>query len=165
MSTTMKRRTIRLGAAALAWLLPAHAALAGAASPVLQKAFSASEMTVGSSVTLTFTLTNPNPSTDLTGVSFTDPLPSGLIVANPDSLNGYCDPGVITLDVHAIHLTGATVFANSSCIFSVDVYAVESGEQVNVTDPVTANESAPGNSATATIATDVIFKDGFDEGF
>lgn len=164
MSSLLKGRAFRSTAFALVCLVPAHAAFAGATAPVLDKAFSASDMTMDSSVTLTFTISNPNAATDLTGVSFTDPLPPGLIVANPDSLNGFCDPGTITLAVHSIQLTGATLFAGSSCVFSVDVYAVESGEQVNVTDPVTANESGAGNRATATIATDVIFKDNF-EGF
>ena len=162
MSITPKLRLIRAAASALAVLLPLPAAFAGASPPILAKTFSASEMAVDSSVTLTFTIANPNAATDLTGVGFTDPLPSGLIVANPDSLNRFCDPGTITLSAHSIQLTGATVFANASCVFAVDVYAVESGVQVNVTDPVTSNEGGTGNSATATIVTDVIFKDGFE---
>src|SRR5437016_14170696 len=64
--------------------------------PTIAKAFGAASIPVNGSTTLTFTITNPNPATDLTNVSFDDMLPSGLIIANPDSLTtdqvlGDCD--------------------------------------------------------------------------
>ena len=148
---------------ALSCALPVSAAVAiVVAPPSITKSFGATDMAENTSVTLTFTITNPNGATDLTGVWFNDLLPSGLIVANPDSLNGFCDPGVITLSVTSIQLVGATILAGSSCTFSVDVYAIASGVQINVTDPVTSNEAGTGNSATATVSMDVVFRDGFE---
>src|SRR4051794_29497175 len=82
--------------------------------PTIAKAFSAATVGLNSSVTLTFTLTDPNPATDLTGVSFSDDMPAGLLIANPDSLGGTCDTSLVTLLPTNISLTGAVLPANSS---------------------------------------------------
>jgi uncharacterized repeat protein (TIGR01451 family) len=118
--------------------------------PTITKAFSTATIGLNLSTTLTFTITNPNPATDLTGVGFNDNLPSGLIIANPDSLTGTCT-GVITTSATNINLVGATILANSSCTFSIDVLAVATGAQVNTTDAVTSNEGGTGGTATATV--------------
>ena len=120
--------------------------------PTIVKSFSAAIVGLNSSVTLTFTITNPNGATDLTGVSFNDTMPAGLIIANPDSLTGTCDPGVITPSATSINLVGGTILAGSSCTFSIDLLAVAAGTQVNTTDPVTSNEGGTGNTATASVS-------------
>jgi len=125
--------------------------------PAVTKSFSAAQVGLNQSATLTFTITNPNGATDLTGVNLNDNLPAGLIIANPDSLVGTCDPGVITTAPNNINLVGGTILAGSSCTFSVDVLAIDTGTQVNTTDPVTSNEGGTGNTATATV--DVITPD------
>ncbi len=119
--------------------------------PAITKSFSAATVGLNGSVTLTFTITNPNGATDLTGVGFNDTMPSGLIISNPDSLTGTCDPGVITPSATSINLVGATILAGSSCTFSIDVAAISAGTQVNTTDPVTSNEGGTGNTATASV--------------
>jgi uncharacterized repeat protein (TIGR01451 family) len=120
--------------------------------PVIVKSFSTATVGLNLSTTLTFTITNPNGATDLTGVSLNDNMPAGLIIANPDSLTGSCDPGVITTAPTNINLVGATILAGSSCTFSVDVLAIATGKQVNTTDPVTSNEGGTGGTATATVS-------------
>jgi uncharacterized repeat protein (TIGR01451 family) len=119
--------------------------------PTIIKSFSAATVGLNESTTLTFTITNPNPAVDLTGVSLNDNLPSGLIIANPDSMTGSCDLGVITPSVTNINMVGATILANSSCTFSIDVFAQTVGNQVNTTDPVTSNEGGTGGTATASV--------------
>ena len=119
--------------------------------PTIVKSFSAPTVGINESVTLTFTITNPNPATDLTGVAFNDNMPAGLIIANPDSLVGSCDPGVITTAPGNINMVGGTILANASCTFSIDVLAIATGDQVNTTDPVTSNEGGTGGTATATV--------------
>lgn len=119
--------------------------------PAVTKSFSAAQVGLNQSVTLTFTITNPNGATDLTGVSFNDNLPAGIIIANPDSMVGSCDPGVITTAPSNINLVDGIILAGSSCTFSVDVLAIDTGTQVNTTDPVTSNEGGTGNTATATV--------------
>src|SRR6266571_1162482 len=125
--------------------------------PAVTKSFSAAQVGLNQSVTLTFTITNPNGATDLTGVNLNDNLPAGIIIANPDSMVGSCDPGVITTAPSNINLVGGTILASSSCTFSIDVLAIATGTQVNTTDPVTSNEGGTGGTATATV--DVITPD------
>jgi len=134
--------------------------------PTISKAFSTASVPLNASATLTFTITNPNPATDLTNVSVNDNLPAGLIIANPDSLvldpvQGACDPtgttGTITPQTNSINLIGGQVPANATCTFSVDVLAISAGTQVNTTDPVTSTEGGTGGTATASL--DVIVPD------
>jgi xanthosine utilization system XapX-like protein len=135
-------------------------------SPTITKAFSAASVPLNASATLTFTITNPNPATDLTNVSFNDNLPAGLIIANPDSLvldpvQGACDPtgttGTITPQTNSINLIGGQIPASATCTFSVDVLAISAGTQVNTTDPITSTEGGTGGTATATL--DVVVPD------
>ena len=59
--------------------------------PTVSKAFGAASILIGQSTSLTFTVTNPNPTfTTLTNVSFSDSLPGGLVVATPNGLANNC---------------------------------------------------------------------------
>jgi uncharacterized repeat protein (TIGR01451 family) len=120
--------------------------------PTIAKSFSAATVGLNSSVTLTFTLTNPNPATDLTGVSFSDDMPAGLLIANPDSLGGTCDTSVVTLSPTNISLVGTVLLANSSCTLSIDVLATAAGDQINTTGAATSVEGGTGGTATATVS-------------
>ncbi len=120
--------------------------------PTIVKSFSSATVGLNESVTLTFTITNPNPATDLTGVSFNDNMPAGLLIANPDSVGGSCDTSLVTTLATSLNMVGATILANSSCTVSVDVLAIAAGDQVNTTDPVTSNEGGTGGTATAAVS-------------
>ncbi|HKD79325.1 MAG TPA: hypothetical protein VKH81_06490 [Candidatus Angelobacter sp.] len=145
--TFSKRLVVVLCVLACAW-----PGLALAQSPpTIVKAFSAPTVGLNESVTLTFTITNPNPATDLTGVAFNDNMPAGLLIANPDSLGGTCDTSLVTTFATGINMVGATILANSSCTISVDVLATGAGDQVNTTDPITSIEGGTGGTATATV--------------
>jgi uncharacterized repeat protein (TIGR01451 family) len=62
-------------------------ATAGVAHPpALTKTFSALAIPQGASAKLTFTLKNPNQTTALTGIAFTDALPSELEISTPNGL-------------------------------------------------------------------------------
>ena len=78
------------------------------APPTIAKAFGAASIAVNGTTTLTFTLTNPN-GTALSGVAFTDALPAGLEVANPNGLTGMCG-GTVT----ATAGSGSVALANGS---------------------------------------------------
>jgi uncharacterized repeat protein (TIGR01451 family) len=129
--------------------------------PTIAKAFGAATIPVGGTTSLTFNLTNPNASTDLLNVSFSDSLPSGLVVATPNGLTGTCSAAIsATPGSSTISMNSLTLPANSNCSFSVDVTGTSGGNKVNTTSPVTAIydsgsgtsfPSVTGGTATATI--------------
>jgi uncharacterized repeat protein (TIGR01451 family)/fimbrial isopeptide formation D2 family protein len=123
--------------------------------PAISKTFSSSPVRVGEVSTLTFTLTNPNtdPADDLTGVTFRDELPSGMTVVS-GSLDTLTCGGTWVLDStgpDVVLLTGVSLAENSSCQVSVQVISTTVGDNVNVSDPVDATETYPGNSAVDTL--------------
>jgi hypothetical protein len=125
--------------------------------PTLSKAFGAASIPLNNSTTLVFTVTNPNAALNLTGIGFTDTLPSGLGVttsaglrAKPRGLPGTCN-GTITASGGGVSLSGATLLSNTSCTFSVNVTGTTAGAKNNVTSAVTSNEAGSGNTAAATL--------------
>jgi len=123
-----------------------------AAPPTIAKGFGAASVLLNGTTTLTFTLTNPNPGGSLTGVAFSDTLQAGLVVATPNGLSGSCGGGTITATAGSgsILLAGATLAANSSCMFSVNVTGTSPGEKDNSVT-VSSNEVATGNTAMASL--------------
>jgi hypothetical protein len=119
--------------------------------PTISKTFGAASIPVGGSTSLTFTITNPN-SFSLSGISFSDTLPAGLVVATPNGLGGTC-VGTVTADAgtNSISLNDGTLGASSSCTISLNVTGISAGVQTNTTSAITSNESDPGGTASATI--------------
>jgi uncharacterized repeat protein (TIGR01451 family) len=121
--------------------------------PTLTKAFTPSTIATGATTTLTFTLTNPNPSTPLTGVTFSDPFPGGLMVASSPSVTNTCG-GVPSVGPFALAVgyANGTVPAGASCTFSVRVTATSAGVKNNTTTIVASTPGGIGSPATATLA-------------
>src|ERR1700680_2096226 len=120
--------------------------------PNIQKAFGALTIPMNGTTSLSFIITNPNASS-LSGISFTDALPSGLAVSTPNGLNGSCGGGLIAANPAdtSISLSGAALAGNDSCTFSVNVTGLAAGTLVNTTGVVSSNESGPGATASATV--------------
>ncbi|HZP66698.1 MAG TPA: DUF11 domain-containing protein [Rudaea sp.] len=124
------------------------------APPVIGKVFGASSVPLNGTTSLTFTITNPAANTvALSGVAFSDPLPSGLVVATPNGLAGSCGGGTITATAGSgtVTLSGATLAASGSCNFSVNVAGTAAGTQTNTTGNVTSTNGGTGNTATASV--------------
>ncbi len=121
--------------------------------PTLSKAFGAADIPLNGSTSLSFTVNNPNTTTTLTGIGFSDTLPSGLVVSTPNGLTGSCDGGSITATAGTalVTLSGATLAANSSCNFSVNVTATTTGLMTNTTSTVSTAQGVIGSSATASL--------------
>ena len=131
------------------------AVLAGpssAAPPTVAIAFGAPTLGIGDSTTLTFTLANPNAVTALTGISISDSLPSGLMIATPNGRFGTC-AGTITATAGALSLSLAdlSLEAESACTFGLNVTGISPGLQVNTTSAINSAEGGVGSTASASI--------------
>ncbi|MDP9073044.1 MAG: Ig-like domain repeat protein, partial [Actinomycetota bacterium] len=131
----------------------ADATVTVVAPPNVAKLFGSASVPFGGTTTLTFSVTNPNPTVGLSGVGVVDTLPAGLVVANPKVVSGSCGAGVVTAAAGSskISLAGATLAAGGSCSLSVDVTAKSLGVKHNVTSKVTSVEGGAGNVASATL--------------
>jgi hypothetical protein len=152
----------RLGTMLACALLAALACLgalpapASAVSPAtISKSFGASSIPLHSvnsttdGTTLSFVVGNPNPGTGLTNLGFTDNLPAGLVVANPNGLNGDTCGGTRTATAgsSSVSLSGGSLGPAHLCAFSVNVIGTARGKKEN---SVTINSSAgTGNTSTA----------------
>ncbi|MBF9130660.1 DUF3494 domain-containing protein [Plantactinospora sp. S1510] len=124
-----------------------------AAAPTISKTFGEATIPLNGTTSLSFSLTNPNSGRSLTGVSFVDNLPSGLVVATPNAAQTNCASGTIVASPgsSSISLFGATLPANGSCTVSVNVTGKTTGTKVNTTVAVTSVESGPGAPASASL--------------
>jgi uncharacterized repeat protein (TIGR01451 family) len=120
--------------------------------PALAKAFGAPTIGVGQTTTLTIGLLNPNATSSLSGLIFTDPLPLGLRIGTPNGLINTC--GGIAQAVAgsgALSLSGVTLPPSGKCSLQVNVKATSAGVKNNTTTPVTSNEAGLGNRGTARV--------------
>ena len=128
----------------------ASASLAVVGPPSIAKAFNPSSIGLSQTTSLGFTITNPAANTvALTGVSFTDVLPTNLTVTNGTST--VCGGTLTISGGNTISLSGATVGVNSACAFSVTVNATQFGTFTNTTGNVTSGNGGTGNFATANL--------------
>jgi arabinogalactan endo-1,4-beta-galactosidase len=121
--------------------------------PTVSKTFVAASVPLSGTTSLTFNVANPNSGTSLSGIGFSDTLPAGLAVANPNGLTGSCGGGMITAAASSgtVSLAGATLTASTSCTFAVGVTGTGTGMQNNTTGAITAAESGKGATASASL--------------
>ena len=122
--------------------------------PSISKAFSPSAISVGGTSTLTFTVTNANAGTALTGVGFSDSLPTGVEVAStPNASTSGCGTPTFSPGAGDLTLTfsGGTIAGSGTCTASVDVTGTTAGTKNNTTGNVTSTNGGTGNTASETL--------------
>ena len=117
--------------------------------PSISKQFSPAAIPTGTASLLTFTITNPNSSVPLSGVSFTDSFPTGLAVASdPDPAQ--CG-GTVSFTSTSISLSGGTVMPDDTCSVTVSVSVANLGVYANTSGTVTSSNGGSGNTASASL--------------
>ncbi len=139
----------------------ASASITVASPPAVTMKFPMVAAPPNGSVPLLYTVTNPNQSEVLTGISFTNVLPTGFQISTPNGLVGICGGGSITASPGSttISLAGATLPANGgSCTFTVSLTGTSTGQFVNTTGPISSDETIAGPTASATITIGSVFE-------
>jgi len=115
--------------------------------PSITKGFTPNTILVGQTSRLTITLNNNDISANLTGTSYTDTLPAGVVLANPvNATVTNCGPYSLTADPggNTIAISGATVTPNQNCVVAVDV----TGASGVYTNTIPAGPGSPGSIQT-----------------
>jgi uncharacterized repeat protein (TIGR01451 family) len=130
----------------------ASASVVVVAPPVIGKVFGKPAVPVNGSTSLTFTVSNPNSTVMLSGVAFSDSLPSGLVVKSPNGLSNSCG-GTATAVAGSVSvsLSGGSIPPLATCTLRVDVRGTSAGVKDNVSGAVTSMEGGAGNIASATL--------------
>jgi uncharacterized repeat protein (TIGR01451 family) len=122
--------------------------------PVLTKSFNPSTIPLNGTTTLSLTVSNPNPTTTLTGVTVTDTLPEGLFLPDSPFQLGVCG-GVLEVTANSIAFKNIRLqpvgVPGNLCGYFPDVQGTTIGTKVNTTSAVTSNEGGTGSAATATL--------------
>lgn len=134
--------------------------------PGFSKSFSPSAVQLGGRSTLTFVLDNSASSTARTSLSFSDTLPSGLVVAGPSNASTDCpvgDSGSLTAvpgtdlvayasGINAFPQPPPTLAAGATCTVTVEVVAEAGGLLVNRSGDLTSSTGGPSVSSGFAVA-------------
>ncbi len=107
----------------------------------------------GNTSTLRFTINNPN-TIDLTGVTFTDTLPTGVTYATPVGpvapVSG-CGAGTIEITSPTTFSVSGLTVPPGNCVIDVVVTSTVPSNTTNTTTPIISNETGAGNQASANL--------------
>jgi hypothetical protein len=125
--------------------------------PTISKDFSPTSISLNGTSTITFTVTNPNATVDLTGVAFTDSLPAGLQVASTPSAGTTCPAGAFSPSPGpgdtSLSFSGGTVTQGTNCTVNVNVTSAAVGTYDNTTGAISSTNGGTGTTSnTATLA-------------
>ena len=131
---------------------PTVVAVTVVGSPALTASFGTASIPQAATTSLTYTLQSPNSTVALSGIAFTDTLPAGLAIATPNGLSGSCSGTITaTAGTNSVALSGATLPANGTCTFAVNVIGSTAGLKVNTTSTVSSVEGGVAAAATGTL--------------
>ncbi len=145
-----------VSAVALAGMLASAAQAASAQPPTVTSSFTPNLIGAGGTTALGITITNPNASATLSSIAFTDTLPAGVVIDNPNGESGTCGAsGVVTATpgTGTFSLSGGSLKGGTNCLASVDVTSAAPEVVENNTGPVSssAGPSASGASEFLTV--------------
>ncbi len=103
------------------------------ASPKLDKSFSPDVVPTGGTSRMIFTVTNTNDLLEKAGWSFTDTLPTSLVVANEPNIVTTCQNGeiVVSQDKKQVSYSGDSAAGQTSCTLTVSVTSKTANTYVN----------------------------------
>lgn len=117
--------------------------------PRITKVFSPNPIAENGTSTLTFTIYNDNPSA-LTGVTFSDTYPSGLLNTAPVVKSTTCGAGTVAASNggNSVSLSGGSVPPGGSCTVTVTVTSTTVGSYQNVSGFVSSTETGTNTGTT-----------------
>ena len=126
--------------------------------PIITKSFSSAQVGRNQATSVTLTISNPNVSGSLTGVTVIDPLPSlpaqMVIATTPNvTLSASCGGPATTAVAgsSSFSLSSATIAAGATCTATFNVQAPVAGTYNNVTNIITSTNGGNGNNGSASI--------------
>lgn len=129
--------------------------------PVLTKSFNPTSVQTNVPSQMTITVTNPNTTTTVTGVAFTDVYPAGLRNDTPANPTLNCTPGSTatrtggadntTTPTSGIGISAGSLAPGGSCTVTVNVEGTTTGNKVNTTSTVSTTNAGTGATASATL--------------
>jgi hypothetical protein len=120
--------------------------------PQIAQAFGVPSIPLNGVTSLTISISNPNSSSALSGVAFTDSFPSGLAVALPNNLTSSCGGTVAANGGGAsLSLSGASLPAAGSCTISLNVSGTIA-ETITNSVTVTSAQTSAGNTSIASLS-------------
>jgi uncharacterized repeat protein (TIGR01451 family) len=138
-------------------------ATVSAGAPTVTKTFSTpfGPLNPGDMATLNLNITNPNP-IPLTGVAFTDTLPTGLVISTPNGLTssgcGMSASITATAGTNMLSLSNGTIAPMGTCSISVSVTnQTFNGPLTNPAIKVTSIEAPSGMSVPVTLNQNFLF--------
>ena len=120
--------------------------------PQIVKTFGVSSIPLDGVTSLTFSISNPNSGSSLSGISFTDSFPAGLAVAGINNLTNNGCGGTLTgaAGTSSVSLAGGTLAGGASCSVSLNVTGTAAGT-INNSVTVSSTQAGAGNTSTASL--------------
>lgn len=125
--------------------------VANLAAPTVAKSFSAAQVAVNGTVTMTITLTNGNTAA-VTGAGFTDTYPGTMVNAAAPSITNSCGgSATAAAGGNTLKLAAGTIPASGSCTVTVVVTATAAGVLTNSTGTITTGNAGSASAASGSV--------------
>ncbi len=104
------------------------------------KSFAGSPVRLGGQTTLIYTIQNQS-QTDAGGISFSDDLSPGIVVASQPNILNNCAGATLTAIAgsQTINFSGATLAAGQTCVISVDVVGLSAERNISISGDITSS--------------------------